>query len=400
MTSTEQMRECLEHYRREAKSAEREYDSQANAVQRMASENIDLLGGHATGQVADIAVQCRKACEGLYTSYQTIIQMIDETCRPLLDEETDTVVIGEIADFIEWLNDESEIENNFSASFNSTSLGEVASIRYVPSMENKMIQKFWEQKYSQRPDKAEAEKRRRMQIEQEKAEQKQRKKQEYEDKMKVYEAEFAVWQSEFQEVETKRREWVEQCLERESDKHKAKANKEYQIMKKRLEGDLRLAEARKVMLESEKNLPYLIKSVAQRLQEEFAQAEADLVSYREQLEKLNGEYQRQQSSLETEKNSLREELETQAEKAFPFRAKPKKPFNPGGGNGGENAAYKEAIYDFICEHGSCTISDLQENCEDIKGLTNQRISALVRQLMDEKVLVRKEIERKAYYSIG
>ena len=81
MTNTEQMRECLEHYRREAKKAEREYNRQVDEVQRMASKSINLFGGRATSQVADIAANCRKTCEDLYTSYQMMIQMIDETCR-------------------------------------------------------------------------------------------------------------------------------------------------------------------------------------------------------------------------------------------------------------------------------------------------------------------------------
>ena len=47
-------------------------------------------------------------------------------CRPLLNEEPELRAVREVKNLIVWLNDESEIEANFSASFNSSSLGNVA----------------------------------------------------------------------------------------------------------------------------------------------------------------------------------------------------------------------------------------------------------------------------------
>ncbi len=75
-------------------------------------------------------------------SYQALVKEVDDLCRPLLEETPEYGVVSEVRDFIKYLNDESEIENNFSASLNSHSLGDVATRRYFPSVENKMIQKF------------------------------------------------------------------------------------------------------------------------------------------------------------------------------------------------------------------------------------------------------------------
>ena len=40
-----------------------------------------------------------------------------------------------------------------------------------------------------------------------------------------------------------------------------------------------------------------------------------------------------------------------------------------------------------------------KGCAEIAGLSNQRVSALVRQLKDEGKVTREEIKRKAYFSL-
>ena len=63
-----------------------------------------------------------------------------------------------------------------------------------------------------------------------------------------------------------------------------------------------------------------------------------------------------------------------------------------------NEGIKDAIYDAMQENRLYTITEIQkEICPD---LSNQRVSALMRQLKDEGKVVRTEDKRKAYFSLA
>ena len=67
----------------------------------------------------------------------------------------------------------------------------------------------------------------------------------------------------------------------------------------------------------------------------------------------------------------------------------------------ENVGFKSAIVDYL---GTCdkaqTIGDIMKGCAEVSNLTNQRVSAIVRQLKDDGIVVREEIKRKAYFSLA
>ena len=66
-----------------------------------------------------------------------------------------------------------------------------------------------------------------------------------------------------------------------------------------------------------------------------------------------------------------------------------------------NEATKQAIVDFIAENeGKYTITDLIKSVEGCGEMTNQKVSALVRQLVDALVLVRTEEKGKAHFSLA
>ena len=56
-----------------------------------------------------------------------------------------------MADVIEYLNSKSEIEHNCSFSYDGVNVGTVLEDKYIPSIQNKLIQKFWESKYLDSP---------------------------------------------------------------------------------------------------------------------------------------------------------------------------------------------------------------------------------------------------------
>ena len=67
----------------------------------------------------------------------------------------------------------------------------------------------------------------------------------------------------------------------------------------------------------------------------------------------------------------------------------------------ENIGFKSAIVDYLatCDKAQ-TIGDIMKGCAEVSDLTNQRVSAIVRQLKDDGIVVREEIKRKAYFSLA
>lgn len=65
-----------------------------------------------------------------------------------------------------------------------------------------------------------------------------------------------------------------------------------------------------------------------------------------------------------------------------------------------NDAIKSAILGNMVEGKGYTITDLIKAVPECADLTNQRVSALVRQLVDKGEIVRTEDKRKAYFSLA
>lgn len=63
----------------------------------------------------------------------------------------------------------------------------------------------------------------------------------------------------------------------------------------------------------------------------------------------------------------------------------------------ENKGLKEAILDFMVVGERYTVTDVMKNCEAVAELSNQRVSALIRQLKDAGLVERVEEKRKAYF---
>jgi predicted transcriptional regulator len=63
-----------------------------------------------------------------------------------------------------------------------------------------------------------------------------------------------------------------------------------------------------------------------------------------------------------------------------------------------NKSYKTAILEFMEVGKKYTITDLMKEVVELADLSNQRVSALVRQLKEEGLVERTEEKRKAYFS--
>ena len=66
----------------------------------------------------------------------------------------------------------------------------------------------------------------------------------------------------------------------------------------------------------------------------------------------------------------------------------------------ENQGYKADILAYLGTVDKATITDLMKGVPSLAELSNQRVSAIVRQLKDNGEVTREEIKRKAYFSIA
>ena len=65
-----------------------------------------------------------------------------------------------------------------------------------------------------------------------------------------------------------------------------------------------------------------------------------------------------------------------------------------------NEGFKTAIAEGMEVGKAYTITDLMKSIDAIADLSNQRVSAIVRQMVEGGVLVREEVKRKAYFSLA
>ena len=66
-----------------------------------------------------------------------------------------------------------------------------------------------------------------------------------------------------------------------------------------------------------------------------------------------------------------------------------------------NEGIKDAIYEFLKERGKpMTISQMIKEVPECNGLTNQKVSALVRQMYTAMTIVRNEVKGVGWFSIA
>ena len=66
-----------------------------------------------------------------------------------------------------------------------------------------------------------------------------------------------------------------------------------------------------------------------------------------------------------------------------------------------NESFKNTIIEVLTENGKpMSIGEIQGNSESLALLTNQRVSALLTQLVNSGIVVRTEEKRKAYFSMA
>ena len=120
---------------------------------------------------------------------------------------------------------------------------------------------------------------------------------------------------------------------------------------------------------------------------EIVMAKEKKMTKREMFEQIKANY----NLTDVEKAFIDKELELLAKK----NSAEKKPTKVQE----ENKGIKEIILDNLTEEG-ITITDLQKKVPELGELSNQKISALMRQLVNDNVVVKTEDKRKSYFSLA
>lgn len=415
--ATQKIWMAIDLAKKTASDADREFDQENRMVQLKASGSIDLFGRNATTQVADLAVESKMACDTLYAALQMALQILDQTCRPLLTFQPNASAIKGVYDEIKTLNDDSTIQNNFTASFNDWNLGEIATRRYTPSIEAKMIEQFWHSEFQKVEADYEREEKEKIALIQQKEEEERKIAEAFREKhrkeieeynQKVEESVTLLTRLEDENFErkigdvknnrNKAIEEVEEEISKELDgkilkvkEEKNDINQDYMECVKSLRSEL---EATKVTLQKLRKFEFFKK------QNEEKRVETLILQLQQKNDEFLEKNQKAESgikNMEEEKRSALEKQIKRIEAKYPFPEKVKK-LKEKTAREKENEATKDAIYNMFQTTGaSYTVSDVMMECVETMDMTNQRVSALLGQLVSEKRIERFCVEREAYF---
>lgn len=405
--ATDRILQAIERTREQAKEAENDFDIAEQHIQMMAENSINLFGGNTVSRVADIVAESKKACDNLYAAYQSLIISVDRMCRPFIEENPEPSAIKKVGELIEWLNNESEIENNFTASLNGSSLGGVASGRYIPSIECKMLENYWKDTYLNIPGIREAE-----EIKKRETDEKRKKEQERfakmaeenEEKKKSelenYKKQIEDWKNECLRIKELRVKKLEEMILSKSKIENEKIDEEHNLILGELEDKIKQVETQ--IEETTKEMHSLgffelsekyikkktIKSLNVEHEDLKQKVNAEEKSYTDKKEEMN---------LKIGQN--KRDMEKQIEKQYPLPIEPKIPSGPC-----ENEIIKEVIIEFMqtnkgYDGGLFDISEMMEQCEKLNGYIIPRIRTLMRQLENENKVVSVEVKRKIYFRL-
>lgn len=395
--ATEQMLLAVQNVKDSADRAEQEYDRKADQLQMKAGQGIDLFGGNAVSQVADIASTSRKICDELYAAYQMLIKVLDEECRPLLAQQPDYRAVRDVRNLIQKLNEESEMENNFTASINNHSMGGVASSRYIPSIECKMIESFWGAKCASWPGKAETEEKER-QVADRIRQYKENIQNSNQERIDQYYNERKQWQKECKRIQNQCVAEINQRVQDVQSKLQQTAKEKYdnvcelhgqtvdQYIKIKTDAETALDSLGFFNFAEKKEQKAIINDAMTKIEQANARIKAAKDLYDSELADAIQKAQAQKAAI-TE----------QVEKEYTLPTRPALPRIDGITN--QNAFFQKAILDGMVRDTLYTPVELIENIPELAGLTPQRVSAFLRQLVEDYQIERVEEKRKAFFRL-
>jgi len=395
--ATEQILTSVRTAKENAALALQEYEREAADLQYDAAQSIDLFGGDAVRRVADIASAARKICDKLYAALQTQIRLVDDECRPLLQQQPAYRAVREVAELIAQLNRESEIENNFTASLNDHSLGGVASGRYIPCMECKMIESFWQTKCAAWPGREEAEEADRR-IDDLVRQHEQSIRNSNQTLIDSYYAAKAQWQAECERIKKQCAAEVEQRVQNVQLGLQQAAKEVYDDAVKQHQQTLAQANALKAKAEAAMESLSLFQSTEKKEQKAKIERAAAMAAHANAgIAAAQKQYDTALAEAVQKARRQADFITSQVEKGITFPECPALPHIEGTEN--QNKFYIQALLDGMQRDVLYTPADLIAQIPELADLTPQRVSAYLRQLVNDYQVERVEQNRVPHFRL-
>ena len=279
------------------------HNKEVAEVKRLLEHQIQWYQRGALGELHDVLKKATDTCNKRYVSLQSLVQMVDSECKPLLAFQPYKKSIKAVAQVIADLNEDSVLNTDFGLSIDSGDMEDVAMVSYSPSLDALMIQKFWEQKVlvvDETPEEREILKVEREEQRKRDEEARKAKKEETERKRKEAE-EKKLRQKSAVETAIKKREDHIALLKAECDKkiknlEKTVQDLQNQLMKENA-GDI----AKKEKLENElKSLGFFKFSEKKELKEKVEAISKQISDRGQKLANLNAQYQKDKFAAQSE----------------------------------------------------------------------------------------------------
>lgn len=393
--SSKQIFSSVQRVKDAAFRAEEEYERKVNELQLKAGQSIDLFSGTAVSQVSDIVSNSVKICDELYAAYQVLVRELDGECRPLLEQQPEYSAVLSVRNLIHKLNEDSNIENNFATSLNNNNLGQVASRRYIPSVECKMIENYWDNRCESWPGKEEYEEiEQRIEDRIRQCENNIRKSNE--ELIAQYKKERDEWKKDCSRIKSVRVAEINSRL-REMQSYYEKIAKQNYDNKCR-ESRMNIEKYTKIKDDAETALAGLglFKGKEKKIQKDIIQEAVLIINKANaQIEAEQVQFQKEMTIAAEKAQLKRSSVSEQVEKAFPLPERPVVPSISGVENA--NNFYKEAIKEGMKHGVRYSVADLIENIPELADLSSVRVSSLLRRMEEDWEVSRVEENRKAFF---
>lgn len=397
--TTEMMLQAVESAGKTAKSADAEYERGARKIQSMASQQIQLGVGTAVSKASRIADLVRKTNDDLYATLQMLVGLIDSQCRPLLDQDPDPSAIRRVKDMIKHLNDESKIKTDFTASVNDVSRGKVVAVSYRPTIENQMIEKFWETVYQNHPERIASEKAERDREKEEKKKKEADAKAANEACEKEFEGELAKWSVKRDEILAKRSAEVEKELSLMKTERQADIEARYEESVKK---------ANKGKIFNENNIKHHEKALAtlsaihflkrKDHREKLDYARQGLAQMEAAVEEAEMLHKKECEGLSAWVESKRAELAEKTRERYPIPKKPRKTTYYTDPQKLVDELAQGAIYEEMEPGKKYTPEDLMELVPMLADMTRARVLGHLRMMIGVDI-ERIEEDRTVYFRL-
>ena len=406
--TSEKMLEIVSQAKEKAKQAMADFDYASDMLEIKTKKQINLYGGTATSEVVDIAAESRDICDNLYTSLQSLIQIVDEDCRPLITQQPSLTAVNEVYQLIKWLNEKSKIKANFFASLNSVDLGNIVSGRYIPKMESKMIEKYWEEKYDTWADWVYSYGDNTTPIKlSEKAVELQnslaRTSQRTDFNPTPEELEYAKacrqWQIDVEESKKRCEEEIEQEVQniRISLEQKAKEDYDNTAKKQNEEKEYLLNRIREAQAELKK-LSFFKFAAINAQQEIINESDRKYKEASTKLEEAENEYQKDMKRADEQAESQRYSIKKRIMGNYIEPEPPVKPLSIVDIQN-SNLAIKKAIRTGMEDGAMYTIKDLQARIPAIMDISSIRLSSMIGQMIKDGEVERIDKDGKGYFKL-